>query len=46
MKRTTINFEVTPAIKEKVQELAKRKHLKISDIARLAMYEYLEKEEM
>lgn len=46
MKQITFHFQVTPEIKEKVQELAANKHLKMSDVLRLALYDYLEKEGM
>ena len=41
-----VGFQAAPELKEKLQEAADAKHLWVSDILRLAVYEYLEKEGM
>ena len=46
MKRQIISVQSTPELKEKLQKAADAKHLRVSDILRLAVYEYLEKEGM
>lgn len=46
MKRQIISVQSTPELKEKLQKAADAKHLKVSDVVRLAIYEYLEKEGM
>ena len=41
-----VGFQAAPELKEKLQKAADAKHLRVSDILRLAVYEYLEKEGM